>query len=110
MNWKKNKLQKNNNVRTAKGYNLNDLDEKLTNAELKDLKYDGDTQDWYQYKEGIWERLSEHEVKKVLWKTLAKDPILVHKLNPEYLKKVMESFAILNSARDGFHKDCSRQD
>lgn len=96
-----------NKITIPKTYNLNDLVEKLTKEELKDLTFDGETKDWYQYKNGIWERLSEYTVKKLLWKTLAKDPILVNKLNPDYLKKVMESFAILNSK--SFHKNYPRQ-
>jgi len=90
-----------------KSYNLNELIEELSKKDLKDLTYDGDTKDWYQYKDGIWQATAEHEIKKLLWKTLAKDSILVNKLNPEYLKKVMDSFAILNSK--SLHQNCPRQ-
>lgn len=80
-------------------FNYNKLINDLKQEEfLTNLEFDGTSKEWYVFNGQIWQNLSDFEVKRALWQVLADTrPELEDKLNPEFLKKVMESFAIMHN-------------
>lgn len=84
--------------------NVAQLARQLSKNELKNMKYDLNTESWYIIEDNIWKRIGNNKALQNVWNILENKEETKYNLTPEYNKRVYSSLALCSGV-----EFCSRQ-
>ena len=84
--------------------NVSEFAEKLSENELKNLKFDLNSDSWYILEDNVWTRISSNKAYKLVWDILQQHKETKGNFTPDYHKKLCSSLTWCSGV-----EFCSRQ-